>query len=266
MKIGILGPKGTYSEQALKLYQKKQSCTPYFFQTLEETTASLDDMDKIIIPLENTLEGYIGQMLDFLIHKDVFIEEEIYVHVQFSCISYLEMSQVSHMFVQFAAKGQCQTFIKSYKNRKLTLTSSNTQSLNLFLNGKKTDAAIVPTHLVPHDVLSVPVTDTLENYTRFVVVSPQKNIRKHTNYKVSLAVIPKDDRPGLLYDILGVFKSLQINLTSIISRPQKNQMGNYYFYIEFDMFNHTSMQIQTLIHSVKSSYHIKILGIYPHQL
>lgn len=266
MKIGILGPKGTYSEQALKIYQNRKSCTPYFFQTLEETTESLAHMDKVIIPLENTLEGYVGQILDFLIHHDVFIEEEIYVHVQFSCISNVLLSRVSNIFVQFAAKGQCQSFIRSLKETSLTLTSSNTQSLHLFLSGQKTDAAIVPTHLVPHDVLSVPVTDTLENYTRFVVVSPQKNIRKHTNYKVSLAVIPKDDRPGLLYDILGVFKSLQINLTSIISRPQKNQMGNYYFYIEFDMFNHTSMQIQTLIHSVKSSYHIKILGIYPHQL
>lgn len=263
MKIGILGPKGTYSEQALKLYQNTKSCTPYFFQTLEETTESLAHMDKVIIPLENTLEGYVGQILDFLIHHDVFIEEEIYVHVQFSCISNVLLSRVSNIFVQFAAKGQCQSFIRSLKETSLTLTSSNTQSLHLFLNGQKTDAAIVPTHLVPDDVKSMEVTDTLENYTRFIVVSRHNHIQESTQYKVSLAVMPKNDRPGLLYDILGLFKSLKINLTSIMSRPQKNQMGNYYFYIEFHMMNQRIDQLHQFIEDAKSSYDIKILGIYP---
>lgn len=264
MKIGILGPKGTYSEQAFHIYQHKHQSDAYFFQTLEETTQSLSSMDKIIIPLENTLEGYVQQILDFLIKEDVYIEEEIYVHVQFSCIAFQKLSDVSNIFVQFAAKGQCQSFIQSLHQTSLTLTSSNSQSLSLFLNGSDKDAAIVPTHLVPLDIVSYPVTDSLENYTRFIVVSKEKLIKTHDALKVSLAVIPKDDRPGLLYDILHIFKTLDINLTSIMSRPQKDQMGNYYFFIEFQIQNQKMDHIKDLLAYAQSSYDIKILGIYPH--
>lgn len=266
MKIGILGPKGTYSEQAFQIYQKNHICEPYFFQTLEETTSSLLQMDKIIIPLENTLEGYVQQILDFLIFEEVYIEQEIYVHVQFSCIAKQEISDISNIFVQFAAKGQCQSFIKSLNDKTLTLTSSNSQSLDLFLNGQKTSAAIIPSHLIPPHVMSFPVTDSLHNYTRFIVVSKESLTHTQEKLKVSLAVIPKDDRPGLLYDILGIFKSLEINLTSIMSRPQKNQMGNYYFYIEFHMNDITLKDIDHLLIIAKKSYEIKILGIYPHQM
>jgi len=264
MKIGILGPSGTFSEVAFLQYINNQNhIEKIYYQTLEETTQSLKVNDKIIVPLENMLEGYVQQILDFLIDEDVFIEQELYVDVQFELIYKNNLSDISNIFVQFAAKGQCQNFIKSLSSTDLTLTASNTQSLNLYLHNPNHNSAIVPSHLIPNGYLHQNVTDSKYNQTRFIVISKKQEQYTSKNLKVSLAVIPSLDRPGLLYDILSIFNAQNINLTSIMSRPQKNMMGKYFFFIEFDANDHILHDINKLIEFTKKSYTIKILGIYP---
>ncbi len=264
MKIGILGPKGTFSEVAFYLYESNnKNVIAHYYQTLEETTQSLSVMDKIIVPLENTLEGYVQQILDFLISNEVYIEKELFVDVQFEMISRCATDQISNIFVQFAAKGQCQNYIKSLSSVDLTLTSSNTQSLERFHVGQPFDAAIIPSHLVSDHFNHMNVTDSSHNQTRFIVISKKQLISSNSQLKVSLVVIPTNDRPGLLYDILSIFKSQNINLTSIMSRPQKNYMGKYNFFIEFIADNHIHKDIENLIELTKTTYTIKILGIYP---
>ena len=56
--------------------------------------------------------------------------------------------------------------------------------------------------------------------------------------KTSLIVYLEKDRPGALYEILGAFAKRKINLTKIESRPSKKELGDYYFYIDFE--GHTS--------------------------
>ncbi len=266
MNIGILGPKGTFSEVAFLQYKKENpQAKAIYFQTLEETTKSLQTLDKIIVPLENTLEGYVQQMIDFLISNEVYIEQELFVYVQFALVYKKQPSDIKNIYVQFAAKGQCQQYIETLNQINLTLTHSNTQSYKLYHEGSLEDAAIVPTHLVSSLDHHLNVTDSKQNYTRFMVISKQQSIYQNKSLKVSLVVIPTIDRPGLLYDILSVFKKAHINLTSIMSRPQKNMMGKYFFFIEFDANNHVYDEIDSLIQTTKDAYTIKILGIYPKQ-
>jgi prephenate dehydratase len=264
MKIGVLGPKGTFSDVAFSKYNEiYPHAKVTYFQTLEETTASLKDLDKIIVPLENTLEGYVQQILDFLIEHQVYIEQELFIYVQFSYIWKSNISDVNNIFVQFAAKGQCQKFIESLKDTDITLTSSNMQSLNRFNHSSINDAAIVPTHIVPKHYHHKNVTDSLENYTRFIVIGKEQLFDTTSTFKVSLVVIPHDDRPGLLYDILSIFKTQKINLTSIMSRPQKNKIGQYNFFIEFISNKQSYQHVETMINLAKDNFTLKILGIYP---
>jgi len=264
MKFGVLGPKGTFSDVAFSKYKiLNPNAEVFYYQTLEETTASLQHLDKIIVPLENTLEGYVQQILDFLINHDVYIEQELFIYVQFALIWKTSMHDIKNIFVQFAAKGQCQKYIESIKDIDLTLTSSNMQSLQRFNESSNNDAAIVPTHIIPKDYHHKNITDSLQNYTRFIVINKNKKFDTTNAFKVSLVVIPHDDRPGLLYDILSIFKAQNINLTSIMSRPQKNIIGQYNFFIEFISKPINYQVIKGMLNVIKQNFTIKILGIYP---
>ena len=66
LNIGYLGPKGTYSYRAAELYSQKLNKIP--FNSINEVLGSLKDKstDLVIVPLENSIQGSIVEVLDFL--------------------------------------------------------------------------------------------------------------------------------------------------------------------------------------------------------
>src|SRR5690606_16666567 len=86
-------------------------------------------------------------------------------------------------------------------------------------------------------------------------------------FKTSLIVYLEKDRPGALYELLGFFAKRGINLTKIESRPSKKELGDYYFYIDFEG-NTGDAIIKDALEDIKSkagtkSSTLKVLGSYP---
>lgn len=267
MKIGVLGPKGTFSDLALKKYQKEHKVTPYYYQTLDQTVTALERLDRIIVPIENTLEGYVQPILDFMINQDVHIESELTIPVQYAFVTNkTDIKDVNNVFVQFAAKSQCQKFINEY-NLTVTLTESNVQSYQRIIDGKVEDGAIIPIHMVNKKyfkLIEENIADTDHNQTRFIVLSKTFNQQYAERFKFSLVVRPTQDRSGLLYDILKIFKDYDINLSAIMSRPQKTRLGQYYFYIEFDGESDARDTVTTALTHIRQIFDVKLLGVYPY--
>ncbi len=268
MKIGVLGPKGTFSDLALHKYKKDHAVTPYYYQTLNQTVTSLERLDRIIVPLENTLEGYVQPILDFMISQDVHIESELTIPVQYAFVTNVtDLKDVKNVFVQFAAKSQCQKFI-NHHNFAVTLTESNVQSYQRIIAGEETDGAIIPIHLVTKSFKTKHenITDTENNQTRFIVLSKTFNQQYAERFKFSLVVRPTLDRSGLLFDILEIFKNFNINLTAIMSRPQKTRLGQYYFYIEFEGESDARDTVMEALTLMRQNFDVKLLGVYPHPI
>ncbi len=268
MKIGVLGPKGTFSDLALQKYQIDHKITPYYYQTLDQTVTALERLDRIIVPLENTLEGYVQPILDFMISQDVHIESELTIPVQYAFISpATTMLHVKNVYVQFAAKSQCQAFLHNH-NLTVTLTESNVQSYERLLAGSETDGAIVPIHMITKKfpLKHEHIADTHENQTRFIVLSKTFNQQYADRFKFSLVVRPTEDRSGLLYDILKIFKDYDINLSAIMSRPQKTRLGQYYFYIEFDGESNARDTVTEALTNIRKHFDVKLLGVYPYPI
>ncbi len=266
MKIGVLGPKGTFSDLALKKYQIDHTVTPYYYQTLDQTVNALERLDRIIVPIENTLEGYVQPILDFMISQDVHIESELTIPVQYAFVTHVdELAKVKNVYVQFASKSQCQKFISDH-NLTVTLTESNVQSYHRLLEGDASDGAIIPIHMVSNNFkLKIEnIADTQNNQTRFIVLSKTFNQQYAERFKFSLVVRPTQDRSGLLYDILKIFKDFDINLSAIMSRPQKTRLGQYYFYIEFDGESDARDTVSEALSKIRVNFDVKLLGVYPY--
>lgn len=78
---------------------------------------------------------------------------------------------------------------------------------------------------------------------------------------VSMAIYIKEDRPGLLYSLLGVFAEYNINLTKIESHPIKKELGKYVFYIDFEG-KLKNKKVQKTLSDIKNKkgVSVKILG------
>ncbi|MDD6327029.1 MAG: prephenate dehydratase domain-containing protein [Lachnospiraceae bacterium] len=308
MKIAVLGPKGTFSDKAYAEYVAlcgdDTSYEPVYYPTIDDVfSAVADGADEEpqlgIVPIENTLDGYVIRTLDLLLEKDVRVIDETMVPVAFSLVGNINcLEDIQTLYVQFKAHGQCRQFINDLKNVKIINTESNMESYYQLENTPGV-AAIVPTHIAKEEqnrFVKFDVTDSDYNHTRFIVftkgladigadisgcakslsrVNRSEGISKKTTQDVSQEPVqdvtkvripayiqPKVDRPGLLYSILKNFHDNQINLISIMSRPTKQQLGTYNFYIEIDIRCERLMVVYDTLRLVEQDNRIKLLGVY----
>ncbi len=106
-------------------------------------------------------------------------------------------------------------------------------------------------------VLKKDIQNSLNNTTRFLEISANTQ-DCYDPEKCSVVIIPKENRPGLLYGILGIFARRGINLTRIDSRPSKEGIGRYVFFIDFE----TNRGWKETIAELKEITGVKELGCY----
>jgi prephenate dehydratase len=265
-KIAILGPVGTFSELAFLKYTQTDRAEAVYYHSIEATFDALDECDMAIVPLENTLDGFVQSTLDLLFERDLSIIDEVVVPVQFAFLGNVErIEDVKRLYVQFVAQGQCAKFLRSLPASTIIQgTDSNMESHRLVKHGRKGDGAIVPAHQCDSydGLVLLPVTDAVHNATRFVVLAKAPRQATTNIVRISMVVSPVNDRPGLLYDILGIFKFHEVNLSAIMSRPTKTAMGRYHFYLEMKSDRASLNTIHSVIDRIQGDYQKKILGIY----
>ena len=271
-KIAVLGPEGTFSDNAAREYLKSEGIIMerMYFPTIDEAFHSVGrECDCGIIPMENTLDGYVQRTIDLLSEENVHIAKEILIPVQFSLLADCAgVNEIKRLFVQFKAAGQCRRFADGLKGVSVVATESNMESYYRFKNGIRGDAAIVPTHIAKDDVAGLKIdniTDSESNFTRFIVIEPGESKikpKKDRQFKASVYITPEVDRPGMLFEILSAFYGNRINLVSIISRPTKKEMGTYNFYIETKGDFGEKEAVIKALDEIKKNYGIKVMGIY----
>lgn len=284
MRIATLGPKGTFSHEALLKRNKKAEII------LKNTVwdvfeaANNNEVDEGIVPLENSVSGTVGLTLDALMEFDLNIIAEIILPIKHNLVGHDGIKDIKTLYVHPSTYEQCEKFIrKNMPNVKIIQTSSNAASAEIItqsLNSKssnsydssirkkkdKTTAAIVPKEAIEIYKLKAikrDIQDNKFNVTRFIVIS--KNQSKKTNRdRTSIAIYPQVDKPGLLYSLLGEFAKRNINLTKIESRPSKGRLGDYIFFIDMQGSKEDE-KIKEAFKAIEENFFLKVLGSYPRE-
>lgn len=271
-KIAVLGPKGTFTEMATKKYVEAVGLEAEltYYPSMRRTFSAVGEECKYgVIPIENTLDGFVQIILDLLTKSDLKVIHEIVLPIRFAFVANTAcVEEIDTIYVQFKSENQCLDFLEKFSDKKLVTTASNSQSFEQVVEGQKNVGAIIPMHLLDaghsFEYVVEDVADSLDNETRFIIVSKNLNNEIDVNhYWKTFFVVSDDlDRPGLLCDILNTFTRYGINLKSIISRPTKTGLGNYNFFIDIDGCYQKDEKVRESISQVLDKYSIKILGSY----
>lgn len=263
-KLLLLGPKGTYCDIAATLLDNEYSLE--YFPSITKVLNNVSDSGYALVPFENTLDGFVLESLDGIIDNNLKIISEVKLPIDFVFVSKTKsINEVKYVYTQFKVYGQCLDFISS-NNFDVIRTESNTLTLNNYNESSSEYAAIIPIHLKDKAMYNFSldhVQDSLENETRFVLVRKNGQYSEfESTFLASLVITTKEDKPGVLYDILDEFHKLDINLNSILSRPLRTKMGKYKFYIECLLDNKKDYLDGLSINLSKQGFDVTILGKY----
>lgn len=219
-----------------------------------------------VVPIENSIEGPVGQTLDSLAHKfDLKIYGEIVIPINHNLLVNpgVKLDEITEVYSHSQALGQCREFLNKYNLQPHYAISTARAAKSII--GKNNLAAIgnaKAAELYDLEIAASAIQDVDNNETRFVVVSKEDH-EVTGNDKTSIIFSIFEDHPGQLYKILGIFNRDKINLTKIESRPSKRGLGKYIFFVDF--YGHRKDKvIGKILEELRlNTSFLKVLGSYP---
>jgi len=234
MILGCLGPEGTFSHEMARALTEDEillfpTVTDVFLAVTEATCDG-------IVPVENSDAGAVGPVMDCLFRAPVFIIGEAYLPVVHHFAAAVPAGEITALYAHPQAHDQCLRFIESL-GVLVIHTESNSASASMAAGHPGTGAITTETaaRMAGLPLQERSVQNTENNTTRFLRISAHRPETRPATGKCSLIIDPGADRPGLLYELLGVFDRCGLNLTRIESRPSKRAMGNYIFFIDVEI-------------------------------
>jgi prephenate dehydratase len=279
MKLGILGPEGTFSETAALLWlnvskrEGTKNIEIHYYDTIFDVAESIvrKEMDLGIVPIENSLEGSVGETLDLLSSENekggIQIVGEVLIPIKICLLSRGSFAQIRTVVSHPHALAQCKHFIREQLQAtgvKVTSVDSTAAAAKL---AKEIDAigALASEEAAKKYGLSVLAENVQDkaSVTRFVALSPSGVKTAPTGKDKTSLLLYLKDHPGALYDVLGEFARREINLTKIESRPSKRALGDYMFHIDCE--GHVEeKKIKEALKAVEQHVvMLKIMGSYP---
>jgi prephenate dehydratase len=272
VRVGFLGPSGTFAEEALRA-SAPDGVEEVPYATVWDTVMAVQEraVDQAVVPIENSLEGSVTTTLDALAGdaSDVRIVAEVVRPISHCLIARngLALDDVARVLSHPQALAQCARFLHERLPRARTEVSGSTaEAVRTAVAADEPLAAIgtrLAAELYGGTVLAEGVEDRPDNLTRFVWLAPAGTAAHEGPTKTSVVFWGfNDESPGALVDVLSEFASRGVNLTKIESRPRRVRLGHYMFFTDLDgALDHepVSEALAALEQRVET---LKVLGSY----
>ena len=266
LKIGFLGPEGTFSEQAVR---KHFGHAAYGLplgsieEVFQEVAAGHADFG--VVPVENSGQGMIQVTLDMFLTSEATICGEVELRVH-QCLHSLigKLEDVKRVYAHAQSLQQCKTWLRiNLPNVECNAVGSNAEAARLARHADDAAAIAGETAGKIYGLKTVAsgIEDRADNTTRFLVIG-RSLFPPSGNDRTSL-LITVNDKPGALYDVLSPFAKHGISLNRIESRPAHTGKWQYAFFIDVSG-RIDDEALQAAVHDIgESAATIRVLGSYP---
>jgi prephenate dehydratase len=298
VRVGYFGPEGTFTHEALIAASGGQSHELVPLPTIYDTVMAVHhgEVERSLVPIENSLEGSVNATLDALAMEteDVAIVGEI-VHPIRHCLiarEPLELSAIETVVSHPQANAQCARFIRTRLPQARVLAGSSTADAVRMVAEHDGPWAALGNRLAAErygcEVLRAGVEDVADNETRFVWLGHVDTVaaRSGTSGGAGAGPTPAgseggpaaphgpwktaivfwgvgSEEPGWLVRCLTELASRDVNLTRIESRPRKQGLGRYMFFVDFEG-EVGEPQVAAALEAVRSHVEVvRVLGSFP---
>lgn len=265
LKVAYLGPEGTYSEQAARAMfgEAAHYVSERSLREVERSLAS-GNVAVAVLPWENSTEGGVAASHKILIQSAQHIIAEYTQTVQHALLGAAEdLSGVRTVYGHPQALAQCRDWLATHlPDAQLVECASNAQGLERVRSSQ--EAAVASAINAPkHDmnVLAAHINDEEGNATRFIALA-RDPVPVTGDDKTSIFCTVQE-KPGALYELLGVLDAHDITMTRLESQPHDKGYG---FFIDFVGHRDDKPVAAALKELARLTTKLKVLGSYPKEL
>ncbi len=275
--IAFLGPVGTYTHEAARSFAGRLGleepamveCTSFdeVFDCVDRGRAAFGVVGK-----ENSLEGSVTATLDnFAFRSSAVILAEKVIDIHHCLVVHPDaaLEEVTRVASHPQGLAQCRRFLNEKLPGRSTpngLIDRRERAPSLCrIARRRASPTPSPPSFTARASPSATSRTHFGNQTSFALIgrpgsAPQL---KGERYKTTLALFLQSDKAGALNMILSEFAYANINLTMIQSRPTKQQLGDYMFFVEFEGSTN-DLAVQTALNCLRLKLReVKVLGSYP---
>lgn len=283
--IAYLGPEGTYTHKAALIFADALGMDAPELVPCVSFDEVFDSVDRGrcaygVVAKENSIEGPVTSTLDnFAFRSTSQILAEKVLDIDHCLVTSPDASIETIKTIASHPQGlaQCRRYINERFPGKQTVVTTSTAASAQMASGDPSVAGIANRFAAETfgcKVAAEGIGDNLGNQTSFALIgrpesaadlkaSRPSDSDSDALYKTSLALWLQHDRAGTLEMILSEFTYAQINLSMVQSRPLKQQLGDYMFFMEFEGRD-TDINAQTALSCLRLKLReVKVLGSYP---
>jgi chorismate mutase/prephenate dehydratase len=265
LRIGYLGPPGSFSHQAAR--RKFGASVQY--DHLESIDAVFDEVarkhiDLGLVPIENSYIGGIGETLDSFLDSPAQVCAEVLIQIHHNLLANCEPEKLVRIYSKPEIFGQCRKWL-SVQLRAAQRIPVASSSKAAELAAAEPDAAAIGSTLAADiyqlQIQFANIEDNPNNVTRFFVIGLQSP--KPSGDDKTAVMFTTEHKAGALTSVLDVFRDHQLNLTHIDKRPSKRVNWEYYFFV--DLLGHRDdPRVQAAIaDAAKHCLQMTVLGSFP---
>lgn len=297
-RAGYLGPEGTFSEEALLGSVDGTALRPVALETIRDAVMAVQhrEVEWSLVPIENSIEGSVTTTLDTLAvdASEVAIVGEVVLPVRHYLIARdaLGLEQIQTIVSHPHVPGQCARFLhERLPHARVVAASSTAEAVRLVAErgdlkrGEEPDVTVtgegerwaaIGTRLAGElygcEVIAEGIQDREDNQTRFVWLArtdspaggPPLRASAGSQSKTSLVFWGAGaNHAGWLVLCLDEFARRSINLTKIESRPMRERLGHYMFFVDLEGSLADQGVSEALSGLRAMCEQVRVLGSYP---
>ncbi len=272
LKIGFLGPEGTFTQTAVfKHFGHSVRALP--FHSIDEVFQEVEcgAADFGVVPIENSTEGSVNNTLDMFLTSPLKIAGEIELKIEQHLMSKVAgLDKIERICAHEQSLAQCRSWLReTLPHVELIGMSSNAAGARRARDENGT-AAIGPE--VAADVYDLKIMvnnieDRPDNATRFLVIG--RGLLAPSGKDKTTILVSTDDTAGgagVLHHLLQPLADHKVNMTRIESRPSRRKNWDYVFFIDLEGHAEEAPLSDALAKLESNSSLFKVLGAYPKAL
>jgi len=239
LSIAFQGERGAFGDEAVKEYFGSQA-RPLPCRSFADVFRAVarGEVEAGLVPVENSQAGSINEVYDLLRQYDLFVTGEISHPVNHCllCLPGQQLSDIKRVISHPQALAQCDVYLREL-NVEIVATYDTAGSAKMVREENLVNVAAIAgagaAELYELEILARSIQTVKDNYTRFIVLGREPAPRRAGEAKTML-VMATTHQPGSLHKCLGVLAANNINLLKLESRPSRQRIWEYVFYLDFE--------------------------------